>query len=291
MSGRIAEKFRSLALERKSAFIPYITAGDPALSATLELVLSLERAGADLIELGIPFSDPVADGEVNQAAAHRALKSGATVEGVIATVAAIRKVSEIPIILFSYLNPLLRLGLERFADEAARAGVDGVLLVDLPLEERLPGLESLEARLTRIHLVAPTTEPVRRRAIAKAAAGFIYCVARLGTTGARDEAPAEAEALVRSMRSLCALPACVGFGISTPGQAAAVAAYADGVVVGSALVERIGAWGTAPDLFRRVEDFARPLAESVHNASGRSASEDLLREPMGERGKVGHSRA
>ncbi len=289
MSGRIAEKFRSLSLEGKRAFIPYITAGDPTLSATCELVLSLEKAGADLVELGIPFSDPLADGEVNQAAAHRALRAGATVEGVLAAVAEIRNVSSLPIVLFSYLNPLLRLGLERFAGEASRAGVDGVLLVDLPLEERLPGLEALESSLTRIHLVAPTTGLPRRRAIAKAAEGFLYCVARLGTTGVRDEVPAEAEELVRSMRTLCTVPACVGFGISTPGQAAAVAAYADGVVIGSALVERIGAWGSAPDLCERIERFARPLAESVHGGSLKGAWDAPLGESAGERGKVGNS--
>ncbi len=291
MSGRIAEKFRSLSVEGKRAFIPYITAGDPTLSATRELVLSLERAGADLVELGIPFSDPLADGEVNQAAAHRALRAGATVEGVLETVAEIRKGSSLPIVLFSYLNPLLRLGLERFASEASQAGVDGVLLVDLPLEERLPGLESLESSLTRIHLVAPTTEPVRRQALAKAAEGFLYCVARLGTTGVREEVPAEAEDLVRSMRTLCTVPACVGFGISTPEQAGAVAAYADGVVIGSALVERIGAWGSASDLCERIEGFARPLAESVHRASGKGVPGGPLREPAGERGTGGHSRA
>ncbi|QSR85665.1 tryptophan synthase subunit alpha [Methylacidimicrobium sp. B4] len=288
MSGRIAEKFRSLSVEGRRAFIPYVTAGDPTLSATRDLVLSLERAGADLVELGIPFSDPLADGEVNQAAAHRALRAGATVEGVLETVAEIRKGSSLPIVLFSYLNPLLRMGLERFASEASRVGVDGVLLVDLPLEERLPGLESLERGLTRIHLVAPTTAPARRQAIAQAAEGFLYCVARLGTTGVRDEAPAEAEDLVRSMRTLCTVPACVGFGISTPEQAATVAAYADGVVVGSALVERIGAWGAAADLCERIEHFARRLAEGVHRASGKGVPAAPLREPAGERGRVGH---
>ncbi|MDD4932731.1 MAG: tryptophan synthase subunit alpha [Methylacidiphilaceae bacterium] len=292
MSGRIAEKFRSLSLEGKRAFIPYITAGDPTLSMTRDLVFALERAGADLVELGIPFSDPLADGEVNQAAAFRALRAGTTVEGVLETVVEIRRSSQIPLVLFSYLNPLLRLGLERFATEASRAGVDGVLLVDLPLEERLPGLECLEASLMRIHLVAPTTELPRREAIAKAAEGFLYCVARLGTTGVRDEVPAEAEDLVRSMRTFCTVPACVGFGISTPEQAAAVAAYADGVVIGSALVERIGAWGSTPDLCERIERFARPLAEGVHRASGKGrAPEALLREPTGEgeRGTVGNS--
>ncbi|WP_018290991.1 tryptophan synthase subunit alpha [Verrucomicrobium sp. 3C] len=292
MSGRIAQKFRSLAFEGKRAFIPYITAGDPALSATRDLVRALERAGADLVELGIPFSDPLADGEVNQAAALRALRAGTTVEGVLETVAEIRKSSQIPLVLFTYLNPLLQRGLERFATEASRAGVDGVLLVDLPLEERLPGLECLEACLTRIHLVAPTTELPRRQTIAKAAAGFVYCVARLGTTGVRDEVPAEAEEIVRSMRTLCTVPACVGFGISTPEQAAAVAVYADGVVIGSALVERIGAWGLTPDLCERIEQLARPLAEGVHRVSGKGGARGaLLREPTGEgeRGRVGNS--
>ncbi|MGD9897113.1 MAG: tryptophan synthase subunit alpha [Candidatus Methylacidiphilaceae bacterium] len=288
VNGRIVEKFRSLSIEGKRAFIPYITAGDPTLSATTDLVLSLERAGADLVELGVPFSDPLADGEVNQAAAYRALRAGASVEGVLKAVLEVRKVSRIPIVLFSYLNPLLRLGLERFAGEASRAGVDGVLLVDLPLEERLCGLEALEAALTRIHLVAPTTDLPRRRAIAKAAEGFLYCVARLGTTGARDDVPAEAEDLVRSMRTLCTVPACVGFGISTPEQASAVAGYADGVVIGSALVERIGAWGAEWNLCERIEGFVRPLAESVHRASGKRIP-GQLREPGSERRLDGNS--
>ncbi|VVM06674.1 tryptophan synthase alpha chain [Methylacidimicrobium cyclopophantes] len=288
MNGRISEKFRSLSLEGKRAFIPYITAGDPALSATCDLVFSLERAGADLVELGIPFSDPLADGEVNQAASYRALRAGASVEGVLETVAQIRRISQIPLVLFSYLNPLLRRGLDRFASEASQAGADGILLVDLPLEERLPGLECLESSLTRIHLVAPTTDLGRRRAIAEAAQGFLYCVARLGTTGVRREAPAEAEELVRSMRRLCTVPACVGFGISSPEQAAAVAAYADGVVIGSALVERIGAWGSEPDLCERVERFALRLADSVHRTSGKSGLGESRR-LTGERGKVGDS--
>ncbi|VVM05004.1 tryptophan synthase subunit alpha [Methylacidimicrobium tartarophylax] len=290
MSSRIAEKFSSLSLAGRRAFVPYITAGDPTLSATRDLVFALERAGADLIELGVPFSDPLADGEVNQAAAFRALQAGASVEGVLETIAEIRKISEIPLVLFSYLNPLLQFGLARFATEASRAGVDGVLLVDLPLEERLPGLQVLESLLARIHLVAPTTEIPRRQAIGKAAEGFLYCVARLGTTGVREQAPAEAEGLVRSMRTFCTVPACVGFGISTPEQAVSVAAYADGVVVGSALVERIGAWGSEPDLCERIERFARPLAEGVHRASGKGGARGAHpRELKGERGTVGNS--
>ncbi|HEY8966859.1 MAG TPA: tryptophan synthase subunit alpha, partial [Candidatus Methylacidiphilales bacterium] len=245
--------------------------GDPTLAATPDLIVALANAGADVVELGVPFSDPLADGVVNQLSAQRALDAGATLPGLLAAVAAARKRTEVPIVLFTYLNPLLRRGLAETLREAQKAGVDGALVLDLPVGETLEGGESVFPEGFRhIQLVAPTTPPERLAAIAARGSGFIYYVSRAGVTGMQSEIAAGIAEQVAAIReaahgqALSALPICVGFGVSTPEQARAVADTADGVVIGSAIVKRIGEWGKEPDLAKRLEDFVRPFAEAIH---------------------------
>jgi tryptophan synthase alpha chain len=260
---RIEEAFRSAKREGRAAFIPYITAGDPNLEATVELVRSLSRAGADIIELGVPFSDPIADGPTNQRAAERALAQDTTLEGVLAAVALIRKDLEIPIVLFTYANPVVRYGIDRFAADASESGVDGVLFTDVPAEEMAPFEEPLSATgLGLIMLVTPTSTRKRMKAAARCGGGFLYLVSRTGVTGAREDLDAELAGNVRLARKASKLPVAVGFGIATPDQVARVAALADGVVVGSAIVSRIGALGDCEELVSEIESFARTLSEA-----------------------------
>lgn len=237
---RIDRCFEQLRKRREKGFIAYITAGDPSLSATEENVLLLEKAGVDLIELGIPFSDPIADGRVNQAAAERALRAGTTYEGILRSVESIRRRSDIPLLLFSYLNPLLAHGFDKAVRDAARVGVDGFLILDLPPEEMAPYIASLERQgLNHVGLVAPTSSPERIRQIVRAASGFVYCVSREGVTGKQKRLSEGAQRLVRNVRRATRLPLALGFGISTRQQAAAAARFADAVVVGSAIVEAL----------------------------------------------------
>src|SRR4051794_10988544 len=255
MPDRVEQLFRRCREENRAAFIPYICAGDPTLAATVDIALELERAGADLLELGIPFSDPLADGIVNQLAAQRALDAGATASGVLDCVKKIRAKSEIPIVLYTYLNPVLQFGFERFHEAASSAGVDGLLLLDLPPDELL----AAPATPVHIRLVAPTTPRDRLEKICDAAAGFIYYVSREGVTGAQSTMASSLRDRVAEIRTHTELPIAIGFGISTPEQASEVARIADGVVVGSAIVEKIGN-GVA------VGGFARELASAVHEA-------------------------
>jgi len=260
---RIEEAFRTAKRDGRAAFIPYITAGDPNLEATVELVRALSRAGADVIELGIPFSDPIADGPTNQRAAERALAAGATLGGILAAVEVIRRDLEIPIVLFTYANPVVRYGIDRFAEVAAAAGIDGVLFTDVPAEEMVPFEKSLSAHeLGLIMLVTPTSDRRRMKAAARFGSGFLYLVSRTGVTGARQDLDAELATNVRTARKASKLPVAVGFGISTPEQVARVARLADGVVVGSAIVSRIGALGNCEELVGEVEGFARTLSEA-----------------------------
>ncbi|MFN7940200.1 MAG: tryptophan synthase subunit alpha [Thermoanaerobaculia bacterium] len=271
--GRISAAFARAFGERRAAFVPYLAAGDPDLATTGELVLALERAGADVVELGVPFSDPIADGPVNQAAAARALASGTTLAGILAAVARLRRRSRIPIVLFSYFNPILVHGLERFAEQAAAAGVDGVLCVDLPPEEAGELLAALERRgLDAIFLLAPTSDRARIRAAAGAGSGFLYYVSRTGVTGERGELPAGLARELRALERAARLPVAVGFGISTAAQAAAVARLAEGVVVGSALVRVVAESVEPAQAVARVEERARELATAIRGARrGRSA--------------------
>ena len=257
---RITEAFKNLRAAGRHGFIPYITVGDPDLETSRALIVELARAGATLIELGVPFSDPVADGPTIQRAAERALRHGVGLADVLRTLAEARRETDVPVILFSYFNPLLQFGVEHLADECVRAGVDGILATDLVPEEAADFNAILTRRgLDQIFLVAPTTSDARLRMIAERASGFVYAVSRAGVTGARDEMSKEAEHLVARVRGLTELPVAVGFGISTAAQVADVWTYADAAVVGSALVSEIEKHNGSPDLVARVGDFARAL--------------------------------
>jgi tryptophan synthase alpha chain len=261
----IDRAFAAARARRRAAFVPFVMAGDPDLATTERIVLALAEAGADVVELGVPFSDPIADGPVNQAAAARALAAGTTLPAILATVARLRAATGVPIVLFSYCNPIVRYGAARFAAQAAASGVDGLLLVDLPPEEgEREGFAAVAAAgLAPIHLLAPTSTKARMKAVKRAGAGFVYYVSRLGVTGERATLPADLEREVRAVRSATKLPVAVGFGIATAAQAAAVARIADGVVVGSALVRRIGEGGSPAAIERRVRSAAAAFAAAM----------------------------
>jgi tryptophan synthase alpha chain len=264
---RIDACFDRLRNEGHAAFIAYLTAGDPDLSATTQLVLALERAGTDIVELGVPFSDPLADGPTIQAASGRALATGTTLVGVLECVRKIRRGSQIPIVLFTYLNPVYTYGFDRFHADAAAAGADGVLLLDLPPDEAEQSAEfSATHGLKLIRHIAPTTPPERMSRLCTAAEGFIYYVSREGVTGEQVSLSDSIESRVAEIRKHTPLPIAVGFGISTPEQSAAIARLADGVVVGSTIVRQIGEHGTAPDLVQKIEAFVRPLADAAHTS-------------------------
>lgn len=237
-AGRLGERFAALRQRRELALVAYVTAGDPTLAFTEELVVRLAAAGADVIELGVPFSDPIADGPVIQRASDRALRSGTTLADVLALAARLRRQSQVPLVLFSYYNPVLQRGIERFAAEAARAGVDGLLITDLTPEEAGDYLAVVrQYGLDTVFLAAPTSSPARLKRIAQISRGFIYVISRRGVTGARSDVPAELAGMVGRLRRYTKLPLAVGFGIAQPEQVRALARLADGVVVGSALVE------------------------------------------------------
>lgn len=277
MSDRIERVFANCRKDRRAAFIPYICAGDPNFLRTVEVALALEKAGADLLEIGVPFSDPLADGIVNQLAAQRALEHGATVSGVLKCVREIRRATAIPIVLYTYLNPLLSYGISAFDREAAAAGIDGLLILDLPPEEDLNVYEfgkskpsiwggaanAAKESLLRIRLIAPTTPLERIATIAATAQGFIYYVSREGVTGASDSIAESLEQRLTLIRQHTHLPIAVGFGISTPEQAAQIARIADAVVVGSAIVNLIGKIGDRDELVDRVAEFVSPIVSAI----------------------------
>jgi tryptophan synthase alpha chain len=257
---RIREKFRELKRSGRGGFIPFITTGDPDLATTERLLIELAKAGADIIELGVPFSDPVADGEVIQRASERALRNGVTVHDALACASSVRQRIDVPIVLFSYFNPLLQFGQERLATAASQAGIDGVLVTDLIPEEAESWTQNLlQHWLDPIFLAAPTTSDKRLARIAQHARGFIYAVSRAGVTGERSEMTRDAETLVQRIRSVSHLPVGVGFGISTAEQVRAVWRFADAAVVGSAIVKQIEKLGDSPELVKRVGNFARSL--------------------------------
>ncbi|HEX8557272.1 MAG TPA: tryptophan synthase subunit alpha [Pyrinomonadaceae bacterium] len=258
---RIGAAFRDLQGSGRGGFVPYITAGDPDLATTRELVVELARAGATLVELGVPFSDPVADGPTIQRASERALAQGVGLADVLSVLADARRETDVPVILFSYFNPLLQHGVERLAADAARAGADGVLVTDLVPEESADFNAALSRNgLDQIFLAAPTTSDARLRLIAGRASGFVYAVSRAGVTGAGADLSAEAARLVARVRAVTDLPVAVGFGVSTAAHVAEVWRYADAAVVGSALVAEIEKHAGRPDLVARVGAFARALA-------------------------------
>jgi tryptophan synthase alpha chain len=262
---RIDSLFTELKTQGRAAMVAYITGGDPTLAASAKVVLALEQAGVDILELGVPFSDPLADGATIQAAAGRALAAGASVPGILDLIREIRKSSEIPIVLFAYLNPVYVYGFEKFQEDAAAAGADGLLLLDLPPQEAARNEELASSKgLKTIRLIAPTTPPERLQEITDAAEGFIYYVSREGVTGEQSSLSTDIAERVAAIRALTKVPVAVGFGISNPEQAATVAALADGVVVGSAIVRKIGEIGDVPELPSKIADFVRPIAEAVH---------------------------
>ena len=257
---RIEKKFLELKQEGKKGFIAYICAGDPDLAATSEIVLALEETGVDIVELGIPFSDPLADGVVNQRAAERALKHNVSLRDVIDLVGDIRKKSEIPIVFFTYINPVLQYGLEDFVIDAATAGVDGVLALDFPPEEWQDYKKLMdEKELAIITLIAPTSNDRRIEMISKLGTGFIYYVSRTGVTGVRDSVEGSVRPMVEKVRSYTDKPIAVVFGISNRDQVCQVQQAADAVVVGSAIVNKIEEFGADPDIARKVADFVKTL--------------------------------
>jgi tryptophan synthase alpha chain len=250
--------------EGKKAFIVYIGAGDPNLAATHDLALAFDQAGVDILELGVPFSDPLADGLVNQLAAQRGLESGTTPPKVLETVATIRKQSQVPVVLYIYFNLIHKVGMEKFISDAATAGVDGLLVLDLPPEES-DNYEALmkKAGLCHIYLVAPTTPEERMEKIVKRGSGFIYYISREGVTGMQSKVASNLAEQIAKIRAHTPLPIAVGFGISNPEQAKLVAREADGCVVGSAVVNQVAEHGKSPELVQRLSAFVESLGDAV----------------------------
>lgn len=263
---RIAEKFQDLKRAGRSGFIPFVSAGDPDLETSKQIVLALARNGADMIELGVPFSDPMADGPTIQVSSQRALENGVTVSDILEMVRDLRKDIDTPIVLFSYLNPLFRYGFERLANDAAEAGVDGVLVTDAVDEIAFIASQMLKSRgLDLISLIAPTTTDERLERIAANASGFLYAVSRAGVTGARGETSSAAEKLVNRAREFTDLPIAVGFGISTREQIEDVWRYADAAVVGSAIVGEIERSIAEGETVERVTRFVQGLLPQFAN--------------------------
>jgi tryptophan synthase alpha chain len=275
--GRIAARFRELADASELALIAYITAGDPSLEATEKIVCAAAEAGADIVELGVPFSDPVADGPTIQRASERALKAGTTLAGVLNLVRRVRAHTNVPLVLFGYFNPFLQMGLEKFAAAAASAGADGVLTTDLTPEEAAEYREAMHAHgLDTIFLAAPTSTDARLAKIGEASSGFLYLISRTGVTGTRDALPEELPALVRRARKFTKLPIAVGFGISLPTHVTVLGGIVDAAVVGSALVAEIEKASTANAAASAVAERIRILKNAARKGvSQRTEKVDL----------------
>lgn len=261
---RIDRCFEKLRAANGKALIPFITAGDPDLTTTRDLAWAFEQAGADLLELGVPFSDPLADGMTIQRASQRALENGVTLKGVIGVVEQIRSRSQMPMVLMSYMNPILRTGAREFAARASAAGVDGVIIPDLPPEEA-QDLRSCcgGSAIHTIFLAAPTSTEARLRRIAESSEGYIYYVSLKGVTGARESLQVDLEASLGRLRRLTDKPIAIGFGISTPAQVSRVAMLVDGIIVGSAIVDRIERLGGKPTMVGEVAEFVRSLKQAT----------------------------
>jgi tryptophan synthase alpha chain len=261
---RIEPTFAALKERGQTALIPFITAGDPDQQTTVDLLLTLAESGADLIELGVPFSDPMADGPTIQAASERALEGGMTLNGVLEIVTEVRRKSQIPLVLMGYYNPIYRYGIERFTADATRAGVDALLLVDLPPEEA-GEISSVTkaAGLSLITLLAPTTPRERMQKLAAAAEGYLYYVSMTGVTGAAKITPEDIKVAVEELKAMTDVPVGVGFGITTAADAKAVGSFADGVVVGSALVKIIETYSGSEQLLGKVADFVADLKQGL----------------------------
>ena len=272
---RIADAFARLRAERRTGLVTYSTIGDPDLPRSAEILRALDRAGADVLEVGVPFSDPLADGPVIQRATERALAAGGSLRSALATIADLRPQIAAPIVVFSYANPLLRMGISEFARQAAAAGVDGVLALDLPIEEAADFREALAARaIDTIFLLSPTTTDARIRRAAALGSGFLYGISRLGVTGARDRVASGADAMARRIRAHTSLPIALGFGVSRPEHVAEIGGFADAAVVGSALVSVIATESGSAHLIPRVEEYVRWLkgagrTDAAERADGR----------------------
>jgi len=257
---RIGKLFEDLKRDGRKGLIAYLTAGDPSPARTPELVAALVRGGADLVELGVPFSDPIADGPVIQRAGERALKAGTTLHKVLEIAREIRKRSEVPLLLFTYLNPVVRYGLDRLAKDAAECGIDGCLLTDASVEEAHEYVDAMHKHgLDTVFLAAPTSTERRLKLVAKYSTGFVYLVSRTGVTGEQVSLSTAVAPLVRAMRAVTDLPLAVGFGVSRPEHVAELATQVDAVVVGSALVRVIEQHLDSPDLAQELEAFVRQL--------------------------------
>jgi tryptophan synthase alpha chain len=257
---RIDATFAALRERGERALVPYFTAGDPSLPISGRLVVEAARRGADVIEIGVPFSDPLADGPVIQRATQRALTAGATLPRVLEMVREIRADVAVPLVFLTYYNPILAFGLKAFCQTAADAGLDGVMVADLPAEEAGPlAAEAAPAGLDLIHFVAPTSPPARMRKIARASQGFIYMVSLTGVTGERTTLPADLVKHVRTLRSITTKPICVGFGIATPAQSAEVGQFADGIIVGSAIVRLVEQHSGSSSLLTEIGNFIESL--------------------------------
>ncbi|MGH9791693.1 MAG: tryptophan synthase subunit alpha [Candidatus Acidiferrales bacterium] len=269
-SSRITKRFHTLRQLGELGLVAYITAGDPSLEASEHIVLAMAEAGADVIELGVPFSDPIADGPTIQRASERALRGGTTLEGVLELVKRVRARSEVPLVLFSYFNPVLQMGAEKFSSAAADAGVDGVLITDLTPEEGGDFRRLVRARgLDTIFLAAPTSTDERLKLLAEASSGFLYLISRTGVTGAKDALPDDLPALVRRVRAVTTLPIAVGFGISLPGHVSVLGGLADAAVVGSALVAEIERAPSADAAERTVAEKVRGLKQAGRKGMSR----------------------
>jgi len=261
---RLADRFQALRKEARGGLVAYVTAGDPDRDRSARVLSAVARGGADVIEVGVPFSDPLADGPVIQRASERALAAGMTLRGSLDLVREFRASHETPVVLFTYANPVVRMDPSTFAREAKDAGVDGVLLLDYPVEEAGPLRAPLvEAGLDPIFLISPTTTDERIERSAELGAGFLYVISRLGVTGTRDALAADVEPLLARVRAHAALPVAVGFGISSPGLVAQACRHADAAVVGSALVQEIASHANAPDLAGRVETYVAWLKSEL----------------------------
>lgn len=261
---RIEQTFADLRRKKEKALIAYVTAGDPSLEKTGDIITGLAGAGVDILEIGVPFSDPTADGPVIQAASQRALRSGTTLKDILNMIGSIRADLSVPIVLFGYYNPILQYGPRRFADDAGAAGVDGLLVVDLPPEEYAELRTCTDqAGIDFISLIAPTTTTDRMKLIARRAAGFLYFVSITGVTGTAEPRPSDVAVELARIRSVTAMPVAVGFGISTPEQAESIAPYADGIVVGSAFVRLIERYGGRDSLVSILATRARGIKEAL----------------------------
>ena len=265
LASRIAAAFDGIRAAKRTGLVTYVTAGDPDLARSADILYALDRAGADVLEVGIPFSEPLADGPVIQRATERALAAGATASGVLDLVKRVRSTVKAPIVLFTYANPVLRMGVDVFGDRARDAGVDGVLVLDLPIEEAGGFRDAMAARdIDMIFLLSPTTTDVRMKDAAKLGRGFLYGISRLGVTGTRDTVADGAQALAARMRAATPLPIALGFGISSPEHVRQIGTFADAAVVGSGLVGVIAEAGKSPELVERVESYVRWLRGDAH---------------------------